>query len=195
MTCRGLRCLRHILFFLVVAGLLVAPAGPSAAQTTTTTGVTVEVIDAGAFSVEIASEGIAFSTEEGLAPSVTAFAGATAYATLPIKLTDTRSDETRGGYEVRLAMSPLTSGDDASQTVIIDAGNVQVVGVDGLPEGLSPEFEGNSSLESPVAIFASGEVSPAAETTIEVSLQLEIPPGTMPGNFSGEIWIEIIPII
>ncbi len=126
---------------------------------------------------------------------MTAFSGATAYATLPISLTDTRSNETRGGYEVRLSMGELTVGDGATASMTIAPSNIHVTGVSGLPEGLDQGFEGSARSTQLVTLFASGDVAPAVQTTIQVELRLEIPAGTMPGEFSGDISIEVLPII
>jgi hypothetical protein len=166
-----------------------------AAQTTTTTGISVEVVDAGSFSIGIGIDGVTFTAEGGIAPEVTAFSGATAYAFLPLTLTDTRSSEGRGRYEVRLKVGELTVGDETSSSMIIEPANIQVTDVDGLPEGLARGFEGSASLESPVTLFATGNAAPAVETTIRVALRMEIPAGTMPGSFSGDISIEVIPIV
>jgi hypothetical protein len=92
---------------------------------------------------------------------------------------------------VRLVMEQLALEDGGS----IDPVHIRVINIDGLPEGLEQGFLGSASLDAPVTLFASGAVAPAVETTIHVALRLDLPAGTVPGSFSGNISIEVIPII
>ena len=181
-------------FAATVLMLQMVTSSPAFAQTSSTTGVTVNVVDTGSFKVELAADGIVFTTEDGSDAAVTAFSGATVSATLPIAISDTRSDATRAGYSVNLKMGALTVGDGSLASMKIDPANIRVTGVSGLPDGLKQSFEGAASLGRSVTLFGTEGVAPAIESSmLSATLVIEIPAGTMPGAFSGEISIEVIP--
>ena len=164
---------------------------PVSAETSTSAPVSVSVTNVGKLTVTLGPDPVAFLGEDGGVPGVASDRGAVAYATAEVVISDTRSDEVRSGYAVNLRMGPLAIEDAAG---FIDPGNIRVTRVTGLPDGLAQGFEREASLGAPVELFRTGERVPAVEpTTVSVSMVLEIPAGTMPGTFGGDISVEVVP--
>lgn len=172
----------------IALALITSLTGVAFASPTTSAPVSVEVVDIGTLEVRIGSGDIAFLTESGGAPGITTESGATAYASVPIVITDTRSDTTRRGYSIVLSMGAMTQGPAS-----ISSAHLSVVGVTDLPAGMDPGFSGATSLASSVPVVQAASLPPSGTHTIYVDLALHIPAGTVPGSFSGNISLDIVP--
>jgi hypothetical protein len=172
----------------IVLVLLTSLTCVTSAESTTSAYISVQVVDVGRLEVSIEPGDIAFATESGGAPGITTESGAMAYTTVPIVISDTRTDQTRTPYSIVLSMVGMTQGDAS-----ISASNLSITGVSGLPDGLSPGFSGATSLSTPVTIIQSETLPPSGTFTISVAVALHIPAGTVPGVFNGSISLDIVP--
>lgn len=183
------RTARATLLTVVALAMASILALPAAAQTTSTTGASVTVVDAGALDVHWTSEGVTFLVD-GEAPSVTAVEGSTATATFALVVADTRATESRDGYEIRLSADPFTiSGTDR----VIAPELLSIASIAGLPDAHAGAEATGSTLDTPVTILEVPAGAAAVDTTIEITIAMTIPPGTYPGTFSGGIALEILP--
>jgi hypothetical protein len=172
----------------MVLALIASMTGVASADSTTSTSISVQVVDVGTLEVAIGPGDIVFITESGSAPGITTESGDTAYATVPIVISDTRTDQTRAPYSIVLSMGSMLQGDAS-----ISASNLSITGVSGLPGGLSPGFSGATSLSTPVTIIQSETLPPSGTFTISVAVALHIPAGTVPGVFNGSISLDVAP--
>src|SRR5699024_590094 len=124
---------------------------------------------------------------------VTSISGATVYADVQLAITDSRSDGAREPYIVSLSMTEFTHV-DGSQYGTIDTNRMAATAVAGLPEGMSTGVDGATPMTSPVIVINSGDAPPAGELTVTVTIQVDLPAGTMPGDFNGGLSVQVLPV-
>lgn len=187
--------MKHPLTFfrLLVLGAVLLPSllvQGALANTTTSVPVTVSVTDVGELDVSLGSGPIAFLTSDGSAPGVSSTTGAVAYADVDIVISDSRSDGARDPYIVSLSMTEFTHVDGAAHGTI-GTNRMAATAVAGLPDGMGSGIAGATPMTSPVVVVNSGDVPAAGTWTVTVTILIDLPAGTVPGDFNGGLSIQV----
>jgi hypothetical protein len=182
------RSIRTAVLAILLLGLAASLAAPVAADTSTTTGGSVTITDAGTLDIHWQGEGATFLAN-GESPSVTAVDGATVTATFTLVIDDTRAAESRPGYEVRLSADPFTiTGTDH----LIPAAQLSITDITGLPDGLDASAALGLPLDAAVTLLTVPAGADPVNATLAVTITMTIPAGTFPGTFGGAIDAEIV---
>lgn len=129
---------------------------------------------------------------DGEAPALTAAnPSVTVSAAFSLAIDDTRTDANRSGYTISLQAGAFTA--DGSPSVI-GPDLLAITDVAGLPGGTSAPGAIGQSLDAPVTVLTVASGAGAVSTTITVTIAMTLPPGTMPGTYSGGITFDVVPL-
>jgi hypothetical protein len=175
------------MLWLFVVLAMASSVHSTSAQTTSETTVSIEITDAGTLDAYWENPGAAFLTE-GENPALTAAGGVTATAVFTLVVEDTRVSKERPGYIVSVSASPFVASDsggviEPAQLTIVDLddpGNQQVIG---------------ATLDLPVAVLSVDANASSLNTSIAIAVSMAIPAGTPLGSYSGELIVDIIPVL
>lgn len=190
------RRLRLILVLISLGIMLGAVAADAGAQTSAETGVSVTIvddtpIDEGSLAIAWASDTLTFPANgEALALTATN-PSATVRGTFALIIDDTRTDPNRSGYTVSLRAGTFTA---EGSTTAIATDLLTVADVTGLPEGVSAATAIGQVLDSPVTVLTVASGSAPVSTTVTVTIAMLLPPGTMPGTYSGVVTFDVLPM-
>ncbi len=130
---------------------------------------------------------------DGESPALTAGSPTViATATFSLAITDTRADGSRPGYTVSLSADAFTA---EGSTTVIGPGLLTIVDLTGLPEGTSGATAIGATLDTPVPVLTVSSDAPAITTTIAITVAMTLPPGTMPGAYSGGLTFDMMPAV
>ncbi len=181
----------RLVVVLVLLGIMIGTtAATTEAQTSAETGVSITIVDEGGLDIGWISADTPFLVD-GDAPAVYAGHATVALVNVSFAVDDTRADANRSGYTVRLSAGTFTAEGSSS---VIDAGQLAVADVTGPPEGDSPVLAIGQTLDSPVAVLAVGTGAEAVSATVTVTIEMIIPPGTMPGTYHGGLTFDVLPV-
>jgi hypothetical protein len=162
------------------------------ADTTTETGISVTIVDAGSLDVAWAGEGSTFLVN-GEPPAISAGSPTvTATAAFSVVIADSRWGDALPGYQIALSAGSLTASDS---NTAIGPELLTVLDVSGLPEGLSAATAIGATLDGPVTILSVPDGAPAVNTTLVVTVAMTIEAGIMPGAYDGRLAFEVIPAL
>ena len=184
---------RHTLIMaILVLGMTMNLHKTAGAETSTTTEVIVQTVSAGEFDVHWDTSSTRFVTSDGDNPSVTATQSTVAHATFPLVINDTRADGERPGYTISISAGAFGI---AGSHYAIPADQLAITGLSGLPEGYDTSSSVGNPLDTAVTILTVENAAPAlSDTTITVTLRMEIPAGMPPGAYTGEITVGVMPL-
>jgi hypothetical protein len=172
---------------LALAGLAIQPALANDAV------VLVEIVDEGTLTIGWGEESPAFLVN-GESPSLTAYTpSVTATASFSLVIEDTRADESRDGYVIRLQASPFSSDGAPSAIQPGQLTVTGVTGVTGLPDGIPVTTANGQSLDSPVNVLTVPNGAAALDTTLAITVAMTLLPGTMPGAYTGSLIFDLLP--
>ena len=180
---------RSFAIVLLLCGVFGISCGSTLAETTSETSVTVEIADAGALDVHWSGDPVVFLVD-GNAPAPVAGKQAIATATLVLAIDDTRADAGRSGYTVAIAMEHLTGESGA-----LPASALSVLAVDGLPEAAIAGSVIGTTLDQPRTLLSVADDAAAISVTITITVQLVIPAGTRPGDYTGAVTLSVGPLL
>lgn len=180
---------RRLLALILATSLLAATGVSALAQTSASTGVSVEYFEAGEFSFGWVGSGDVAFLVDGQAPTLNATTpSVTATATFTLTLTDSRS--TRPGYTIAVRSSAFTQeGTDHA----IPAASLSIESAIGQPAGSTNLMTG-ATLDNAVTLITVAADANAVNVTITITVAIQIGPGVPPGEYSGTLTLEFMAI-
>ena len=187
----GVQRARLILVLISLGIMLGTTVATVDAQTSAETGVSVTIVDEGALDITWVTTETTFLAD-GEAPALAAAnPSATVSAAFSLAIDDSRTDANRSGYSISLRAGAFTA--DGSPSVI-GPDLLAITDVTGLPQGNSAPGAIDQSLDAPVTVLTVASGAGAVSTTITVTIAMTLPPGTMPGTYSGGITFDVVPV-
>jgi hypothetical protein len=169
---------------------LAAASGWSPAARADETGVEITFTNAGSLSVAWAPGAPAFLVNGSEAGISSALQPVTATAIFVIEIDDTRADGERPGYRVMISASSFTA--DGSTTAVAP-GQFSIVSIEASPGMGAVPSGASQSLAHPVTVLTVPDEAQAVTGTLTLVVAMTIPPGTMPGTYTGQLTLEVGP--
>ncbi|MEA2585489.1 MAG: hypothetical protein QOF33_3574 [Thermomicrobiales bacterium] len=183
---------RSIGIFSVAASILVAlSASRPVAATDAETEISVTIENAGGFSIafaELQGGYTLVNSTGGTTFTISATTGNHATAMVRLAWTDDRIDAERAPYTVNLSALDLTSSvlrPDGAGVFSIPAANLSVISIGGDP------LAHPARLDEPRAVYTSAAEPVAGETTLDLTLRLDIPASIYPTTYRTTIKVHV----
>lgn len=186
----GSGVVRVVAVLLTLLSVMAAFLPSAAGQTSTSTGVSVQVSDKGTLEIAWLAEGYAFAGEGGGALEVSAEGGATASSVFSFDIDDTRTGANRPSYSVSLRLDPFVVN-ETGQT--FGAESVRITAIEGLPSNVQSGIVLDKNLGTAVPLFSVDKTGGRIDATVSVTLTMVVPPGTGAGTYTSVATLDVIP--